>query len=74
MDGIVTVRLQMTCQTPVEFAYYASSFGRHDVCSHCGESGAEKDQELSRQYRVVLPVCTECTRQNKEIPRRNPLK
>jgi hypothetical protein len=74
LDGVVTVRLQMTCEMHIEFAFYASTHGRQDMCAHCGSVGAVKDQELCRQYRVVLPVCRECLATNKVIPKRNPVK
>ena len=74
MNCIITARLQMSCETPVEFAFYASSHGRGDVCAHCAEVGAEKNPELSRQYRVVLPVCQACINLKKDIPKRNPIK
>jgi hypothetical protein len=74
LDGIVTVRLQLSCEMHVEFAYYASSHGRNDICAHCAAVGAEKSKQLSQQFRVVLPVCADSIRLKKEIPRRNPLK
>ena len=69
LDGIVTVRLQMLCETHVEFANYASSLWRQDVCAHCGAVGAEKSQDYCQQFRVVLPVCSHCISLNKEIPK-----
>ncbi|VDI56462.1 Hypothetical predicted protein [Mytilus galloprovincialis] len=46
LEGTVTVRLQITCETPVEYSFYASTLGRQDICAHCGASGAQKDQDL----------------------------
>lgn len=75
LDGEVTVRLQMTCKTPVDFFLTMHlNLGDNYLCAHCEESGAEKDQELSRQYNVVLPVYAERLRKTKDIPKRNPLK
>ncbi|CAG2222545.1 unnamed protein product [Mytilus edulis] len=49
LEGTVTVRLQITCETPVEYSFYASTLGRQDICAHCGASGAQKDQDLCKK-------------------------
>ncbi|VDI47141.1 Hypothetical predicted protein [Mytilus galloprovincialis] len=48
LEGTVTVRLQITCETPVEYSFYASTLGRQNICAHCGASGAQKDQDLCK--------------------------
>jgi len=50
------------CSTPIEFAYYASNNlkVRKDVCAYCAAPGAEKDKDLLENYKIVLPVCTQC--------------
>ncbi|VDI59042.1 Hypothetical predicted protein, partial [Mytilus galloprovincialis] len=49
LEGTVTVRLQITCETPVEYSFYASTLGRQNICAHCGASGAQKDQDLCKR-------------------------
>ncbi|XP_065943283.1 uncharacterized protein [Magallana gigas] len=73
LQGKVFVRLQMSCQSPIEFPYYSSTVGRVDVCAHC-TLPSEKSQEMLKKYKVVLPVCAQCLISGKEIPKRNPVK
>ena len=72
LHGIVFVRLQLCCTSPIEFTYYSSSLGNQSVCSYCAMEGAEKDQVLLKSYKVVLPICAEC-KQTKDVMKRNPL-
>jgi len=65
LNSVVAVRLQMSCQMHVEFAYYASSRGRQDVCAYCGVVGAEKNQEFCKPFLIVIPVCADCLILNK---------
>lgn len=55
LQGKVFVRLQMSCQSPIEFPYYSSTVGRVDVCAHC-TLPSEKSQEMLKKYKVVLTV------------------
>lgn len=41
LQGKVFVRLQMSCQSPIEFPYYSSTVGRVDVCAHCSRDVEE---------------------------------
>lgn len=72
LQGKVFVRLQMSCQSPIEFPYYSSTVGRVDVCAH-STLPAEKSPEMLKKYKVVLPVCAQCFISGKEIPKRNPV-
>ena len=60
LHGIVFVRLQICCKSSMEFSYYSSNIGKQDLCSYCVNTGAEKDKELVKSYKVVLPICGEC--------------
>ncbi|WAR01912.1 hypothetical protein MAR_008470 [Mya arenaria] len=76
LEGVVSVRLQMDCSTPIEFPYYAGNNPvavRKDICCHCGEGGTEIDAALLQKYKTVLPVCRAC-KLIKDIPKRNPIK
>jgi len=74
LEGVVNVRLQMDCTTPIEFAYYASQLAQPDICTYCAEVGAQRDSESLKTHRIVLPVCDECVRKGKTVPKRNPIK
>ena len=67
------MRLQMSCESHVEYAYYKSSLGKADICAHCAQDGADKDADLCQRFKFVLPVCQECVARKKEIPHRNPI-
>jgi hypothetical protein len=65
----------MSCQSHVEFPYYASNIGRPDICAHCAEPEAQRNPELLKKFRTVLPVCEQCiTVHKKDIPHRCPVK
>ncbi|WAR09093.1 hypothetical protein MAR_019051 [Mya arenaria] len=75
LEGVVSVRQQMDCSTPIEFPYYAGNNPvavRKDICCHCGEGGTERDAALLQKYKTVLPVCRAC-KLIKDIPKRNPI-
>ena len=71
--GEVFVRLQLSCQKPIEFAYYASAIGRKGKCCYCGADGGEKEKDLLKKHKVVLPRCKECEEKRKPVLKRNPL-
>lgn len=66
LQGKLFVRLQMSCQSPIEFPYYSSTVGRVDVCAHC-TLPSEKSQEMLKKYKVVLPVCAQCPYQARKF-------
>lgn len=74
LHGKVFVRLQLSCSSHIEFAFYASNIGRVDLCAHCASPETNKDQEQLKKIKVVLPVCGECIQRKKYIPKRNPKK
>lgn len=74
LHGKVFVRLQLSCSSHIEFAFYASNIGRVDLCAYCASPETNKDQELLKKFKVVLPVCGECIQRKKDIPKRNPKK
>ena len=72
LHGKIFVRLQMNCSTSIEFAYYGSDIGRKDLWAHCGTSNSQKDSELMKKFKIVLPVCRMSKRAyKKEIPKNN---
>jgi len=57
----VHVRLGLTCETPVELAFYRSSFARTDMCCLCASADADINEELKKRFKTVLPICRSCT-------------
>lgn len=75
LQGKVFVKLQLNCQSPIEFSYYSSGIkGKLDLCCYCKAEGVQQDEELKKQFRVVLPVCQTCLDNHKPILKRNPIK
>ena len=56
----VMCRLNVTCNSHVELAYYGSGLGQLDICSVCGGPEADTNIELKKQYKTVLPLCKTC--------------
>ncbi|XP_052071153.1 uncharacterized protein LOC127709592 [Mytilus californianus] len=40
LEGVVNVRLQIDCNTHVEFPYYASTLAQPDICAFCAAVGS----------------------------------
>lgn len=74
LQGKVFVKLQLNCQSPIEFGYYSSGIGKADICCYCTAQGIQQDKELKKQFRVVLPVCQACLDDNKPVLKRNPIR
>jgi hypothetical protein len=67
----------MDCNSPIEFAYYATNNPLpvdRTICCYCTAPQAERDKELLKKFRVVLPMCIRCKTSGKESIKRNPLK
>lgn len=56
----VHVRLGITCGTPVELAFYRSSFAKTDLCCICASGSAFIDEKLRECFKTVLPICQSC--------------
>ena len=68
LSGQVFTRLELSCQSPLEWAYYGATKTavRKDACCHCGKVDATVDKELLKCYKTVLPICTSCLNAGKE--------
>ena len=67
------VRMDLTCATPIEYSYYSSKkIGRVDLCCHCAKPDIPVDQELNKNFKVVLPICETCLSEDKEVMCRIP--
>ncbi|XP_048764718.1 uncharacterized protein LOC130046902 [Ostrea edulis] len=74
LHGKVFTRLQLACTSHIEFAYYSSDVGRKDMCAYCVATEIQKDKDLCKNFKVVLPVCDLCRSKKLEVPKRNPIK
>jgi hypothetical protein len=45
-----------------------------DTCTYCAEVGAERYRDTLEIHHIILPVCAECMRMGKTVPKRNPIK
>ena len=59
----VYVRTSLSCDSPIERAYYSSSKTMKfpAICAHCGNKDCAIPQHLSEKFKVVLPICDLCT-------------
>lgn len=68
----------MDCNSPVEFAYYAQNntvpVDTKTICCYCTAPQVQKDKELLKKYRDVLPICMPCKASGKDVLIRNPIK
>ncbi|XP_062580018.1 uncharacterized protein LOC134242029 [Saccostrea cucullata] len=72
----ICVRMQLNCNSPIEFPYYAenNTLGvNKTICCHCAGEQAERDKETLKKFRTVLPICAQCKRSEKVIIKRNPI-
>ena len=77
LQGVIFVRLQLSCQSPVEMPYYAAACAltREDICCYCASTEDIRRDEASLQtHRVVLPMCKTCTERGKAVIKRLPKK
>ena len=72
--GKVSTCIALTCHSQMEWQYYSSNLGTKDRCSYCGVNSGPVDQGLKKQFRTILPLCSDCKRDGKETMTRAPLK
>lgn len=70
--------MQLDCRSHIEFPYYADTNintvnVNKNICCHCSEAG-EKDRDLLKKFKVVLPICCDCQDLGKEAMKRSPIK
>jgi hypothetical protein len=44
------IKVQINCQSPIEWPYYASSIGKPDLCCYCAAEGIQQDNDLMKKY------------------------
>ena len=69
--GTIFTRLELTCSSPMAWAFYASTKRsvQKDICCYCIRKDVQADKELKKQFKTVLPLCLSCKEKGK-----NPLK
>jgi hypothetical protein len=68
------IKVQINCQSPIKWAYYASGIGKPILCCYCAAERIQHNNDLKKKYWVVLPLCQACLRDKKPILKRNPIK
>jgi hypothetical protein len=69
----VMCRSSLTCETPVEIAYYRSGLGVPNICCYCcGESDDTNARELCKKFKTVLPICNDCINSGKNVITQRP--
>eukprot|EP00117_Sycon_ciliatum_P029367 scpid23388/ scgid23400/ len=61
LAATVFVRMALSCNDPVELAYYACKHGYPSVCCYCTGHEAARPQEYLAKYFTVLPICQVCS-------------
>ena len=57
----VYVQTNMRCLDHIEFTYYACPRRQPSICCYCASPNAVRDQQALEKYKVILPVCANCT-------------
>ena len=53
VQGKVFIKVQINCQSPIEWAIYmlhGSSIGKPDLCCYCAAEGIQQDNDLMKKY------------------------
>jgi len=74
--NILFVREKITCESPIELAYYSSRKNYFPVCYWCGyEQGlVDIPTHVLSKYKFVFPLCSICQAAGKEFFRRVEIK
>ena len=50
LQGKVFIKVQINCQSPIEWAHYASGIGKPDLCCYYAAEGIQQDNDLKKKY------------------------
>lgn len=70
LHGKVFTRLEMTCESYIELAYYGTSNAigkKPGLCCYCAVDDTPRDAILTAKYKTVLPVCDTCKLQYEPV-------
>ena len=62
LHNTIYVRVPMGCADAIEMQYYATGFGRMDICCYCCQEDVPTDGVLQKKFKTVLPICDSCRR------------
>ena len=68
----LTIKSHLSCNQPIEVAYYGSDVGRKDLCAYCASANAHKDAALTKKFKTVLPICEACIADGKDVVTQRP--
>lgn len=63
LHGKVFTRIEMTCESYIELAFYSTSNNvgkKPGLCCYCAAENTPRDLDLISRYKTVLPICTQC--------------
>ncbi|CAG8453862.1 8482_t:CDS:2, partial [Funneliformis caledonium] len=65
----IFVRMNLTCNSPIEQVYYSSKVEHSQICYYCGqeENLVEPSQEISSRFQIVYPLCEVCQEKGKDF-------
>lgn len=68
LQGLVFVRLQLSCNSHIEFPYYSANNTRKDMCCHCAAEGSGTYENIPSGFASVCTVPCSWQRNPKEKP------
>ena len=63
LHGKVFTRIEMTCESYIELAFYSTTNNignKPSLCCFCATDNTPRDPDLIRKYKTVLPICVQC--------------
>ncbi|CAG8819018.1 10201_t:CDS:1, partial [Gigaspora margarita] len=59
LSKYLSVRLNITCDPPIESTYFSCHLKKLDICYWCGESEdlIEPSDELTAEWKTIYPLC-----------------
>ncbi|CAG8843073.1 12545_t:CDS:2, partial [Gigaspora margarita] len=67
LSNQISVRLNLTCDSPIESTYFSWRSKKIDICYWCGESEnlIEPSDKLKSEWKIIYPLCEYCKNNGK---------
>ncbi|CAG8461193.1 11025_t:CDS:2 [Racocetra fulgida] len=67
LSKYLSVRLNITCDSPIESTYFSCRIKKLDICYWCGESEdlVEPSDKLKAEWKTIYPLCAFCKENGK---------
>lgn len=67
LSKYLSVRLNITCDSPIESTYFSCRLKKFDICYWCGESEdlIEPSDKLKDEWKTIYPLCAFCKENGK---------